>query len=205
MTYNKDGVVSVFEKYDVLLHLVGTNLNVLSQVKFTTANNTYGGSCRGSSGDSHFQSGELSVINQENHPGFAKVLIPGGLDYHSEDRVYYLCLKDPQTGSYVHQGPWQQLRVEMNKPFLPLWVMIILLVILLCLSGLFSGLNLGLMSLDQTELKIVMSTGTEEEKGYAKVRSKPEPRKVLFGSVNQILAFSRFRKYYCHKSMKLLS
>ena len=41
--------------------------------------------------------------------------------------------------------------------------------VLLCLSGLFSGLNLGLMSLDQTELKIVMSTGTDKEKSYAKV------------------------------------
>ena len=33
----------------------------------------------------------------------------------------------------------------------------------------FAGLNLGLMSLDQTELKIVMSTGTEKEKDYANV------------------------------------
>ena len=36
-------------------------------------------------------------------------------------------------------------------------------------SGLFSGLNLGLMSLDQTELKIVQNTGTDAEKGYAAV------------------------------------
>merc|ERR550534_3372947 len=35
------------------------------------------------------------------------------------------------------------------------------------MSGLFSGLNLGLMSLDQTELKIVQNTGTDTEKGYA--------------------------------------
>ena len=46
-----------------------------------------------------------------------------------------------------------------------------MLAVLLCLSGLFSGLNLGLMSLDQTELKIVMSTGTDKEKSYAKVLS----------------------------------
>ena len=169
MTYNGDGVLSVFEKHDVILQLVGTNLDQLSTVKFTTANNSYGGSCRGANGQSHFQSGELPVETTENHPGFATVSIPGGLDYHAEDRVYFVCVKDPQTGSYVHQGPWQQLRVEMNTPFLPLWLMVLLLVVLLCLSGLFSGLNLGLMSLDQTELKIVMSTGTEEEKGYAKV------------------------------------
>ena len=52
---------------------------------------------------------------------------------------------------------------------MPTWASVVLLAVLLCLSGLFSGLNLGLMSLDQTELKIVMSTGTEKEKSYAKV------------------------------------
>ena len=35
------------------------------------------------------------------------------------------------------------------------------------LSGIFSGLNLGLMALDKTELKIVMNTGTTKEKQYA--------------------------------------
>ena len=100
--------------------------------------------------------------------GFATVFIPGGLEYHSSDQRYYLCVRD-DTGEYIHQGTQNQLQIEMSRPLLPVWVMVVLLVILLCLSGLFSGLNLGLMSLDQTELKIVMSTGTDKEKAYAKV------------------------------------
>ena len=68
------------------------------------------------------------------------------------------------------QGRDAAVSIQMRAaPLWPTWVNFIFLAFLLCLSGLFSGLNLGLMSLDQTELKIVMSTGTEREKSYAKV------------------------------------
>lgn len=50
---------------------------------------------------------------------------------------------------------------------LPLWVSIIIICTCLMFSALFSGLNLGLMSLDRTELKILKNTGTAKEREYA--------------------------------------
>ena len=170
IAYSDEAIITVLENNDLVLHLIGRNLDKVNMVKFTTANNSYGGSCRGHGGISHYQSGEIPVIVDQAHPDMGKVVIVGGLEYRPDDSDYFLCLKDPETGAYIHQGPWRQLRVQVTRRLLPLWLMIVLLAILLCLSGLFSGLNLGLMSLDQTELKIVMNTGTEEEKGYAKVR-----------------------------------
>jgi metal transporter CNNM len=47
-------------------------------------------------------------------------------------------------------------------------MMFIAIVLLLMLSGLFSGLNLGLMSLDTTELQVVLKSGTPQEITFAK-------------------------------------
>ena len=97
------------------------------------------------------------------------------------------------------QGRGAAVSIQMRAaPLWPTWVNFIFLAFLLCLSGLFSGLNLGLMSLDQvmvvilmvmvmvmevmvvmvinlglmsldqTELQIVIKTGSEAEQENAK-------------------------------------
>ena len=50
------------------------------------------------------------------------------------------------------------------------------------------GLNLGLMSLDQTELKIVMSTGTEKEQDYANVSNRRHGYTllILYGTLESV-------------------
>ena len=71
---------------------------------------------------------------------------------------------------FVHQGSQNvYTQIITTKDFLPIYIVIIFYIILLCFSALFSGLNLGLMSLDLTELNILKKCGSvdKHEKTYA--------------------------------------
>ncbi|XP_038027800.1 metal transporter CNNM4 [Anas platyrhynchos] len=85
-------------------------------------------------------------------------------------KTYVLCSqRGPGQPWLPHRGPDGQLVVlEEKKSLLPLWLQVTLLGGLLVLSGMFSGLNLGLMALDPMELRIVQNCGTEKEKRYAR-------------------------------------
>ena len=80
-SYNTNGAVTLLEGNGVTLFMVGVNMDKISRIKFTTANNTYGGAC-GDSSDAHFQSHEMCVALDETHPGFASVHLSPGLVYH---------------------------------------------------------------------------------------------------------------------------
>ncbi|KAM3600509.1 uncharacterized protein V6R79_024371 [Siganus canaliculatus] len=94
-------------------------------------------------------------------------------------KEYALCTPAPRPGTgWVLLGDTdgRMLVVEEKKSLLPMWLQAILISCLLVLSGMFSGLNLGLMALDPMELRIVQSCGTDKEKKYARkiepIRSK---------------------------------
>lgn len=92
---------------------------------------------------------------------------------------------------WIHQGEEPGVRLRTYEKLLPLWLQMVIIAILLSLSGLFSGLNLGiflivhlfywmvfkcrisppkigLMALDRTDLKIYQNTGSDKEKRYAR-------------------------------------
>ena len=88
---------------------------------------------------------------------------------------YYICMQQFEydedihdtTRVFTHQGSDYWLSIVTTRDFIPLWFRIALFFVLLCLSGLFSGLNLGLMSLDLSELDILKRIGTPNEQSYA--------------------------------------
>ncbi|KAJ0170071.1 hypothetical protein K1T71_014677 [Dendrolimus kikuchii] len=93
------------------------------------------------------------------------------------DSKIYICAKNLKLTSltalddeekYIHQGNETYKMFSSHNSLLPLWFSLSLILVCLMFSALFSGLNLGLMSMDRTELKIISNTGTEQERKYAR-------------------------------------
>ena len=73
----------------------------------------------------------------------------------------------PQVGEKSANGSQPADGHVVDEFELPLWLNLTCVLCLLTLSGLFSGLNLGLMSLDLNDLKVIMNSGTKTEQAYA--------------------------------------
>ena len=89
-------------------------------------------------------------------------------DQVSAKTTLYFCVFESSSSVAVHQGADPLLKIIVSPGVLPLWVEIIFIIGLMILSGLFSGLNLGLMALDPTTLKIIQESGTKRQKWCAK-------------------------------------
>merc|ERR1712176_8852 len=94
--------------------------------------------------------------------------VSGPLPAHEHDINYICFINDPDLSESDQDK--KHVPFILKKPGLdiPQYVRIICSCFLLCLSGLFSGLNLGVMSLDLTSLRILIETGSPQEKRYAK-------------------------------------
>ena len=117
--------------------------------------------------------GNIEIVDDENEIQRASLMVQLSLETPETPETLYFCLLEEDD--LVHQGsePWLMIVVKPPEtspsPLLPLSVEIIFIIFLMLLSGLFSGLNLGLMSLDPTTLKIITDSGTKFQRIYAKL------------------------------------
>lgn len=108
--------------------------------------------------------------NKTSQVAYATIKLPNDAAIFGDFQLYFCFDYDQVTKNGLHQSsmPWLSFRLY-NKDLLPLPLEIIFVICLIFLSACFSGLNLGLMSLNLTELKIVISCGSKWEKRFARV------------------------------------
>ncbi|KAL3173637.1 hypothetical protein MRX96_041458 [Rhipicephalus microplus] len=154
-TTNKDGYMVLPVGEEVPLLLLGFNFTERTRITLTTERATRGVLCR-----------EHALLDtwelQPLHGGLAariSLKLPRAAEY-------YLCVSF--SGRWVHQGGHPLVTIAGETLLVPVWINLVLIVMLLVWSGLFSGLTLGLMALDKTELQVIESCGTPEERDYAR-------------------------------------
>lgn len=161
-----DGVLQVTTGKVTLLKVFGLDLKAGARVSFTSKIPPNGEDC-----DDHRETPTMLLEAQEltKRSGRVKVKLPRP----QEGDVFYVCYRTDTSSSWIFQGNSTDLMIKsepevIQEDALPLWLKILFILVLMVLSGLFSGLNLGLMALDPTELKIVTNCGTRSEQGYAR-------------------------------------
>ncbi|NWR81918.1 CNNM4 protein, partial [Centropus unirufus] len=168
------GPIRVTEGSEVLLRLYGLGLGprtaqrvAFAELRPAANASAPNGTCPERSQDLVVQPGPAEPLRGTSTLLWVRVQ---PLRKDERDKTYVLCTqRQPGQPWLPHQGPDGRILVlEEKKSLLPLWLQIILLAGLLALSGMFSGLNLGLMALDPMELRIIQNCGTEKEKRYAR-------------------------------------
>ncbi|XP_055917082.1 unextended protein [Eupeodes corollae] len=164
--YGEDGVPSVLCETEVLIRIFGVGITNQTIIGFMREPPNINRVC-------YPPTSAVFHVNSESvtdTTALYKIKLPKGTEH------FYMCAKSndltAESDQFEHQGEDLWLQIGTYETMLPLWASILVIITCLSFSSLFSGLNLGLMSMDRTELKILKNTGTEKERLFA---SKIQP------------------------------
>ncbi|XP_059473199.1 unextended protein isoform X2 [Neocloeon triangulifer] len=162
-TYDENGVPVLLVGMTATIRLFGQGFTNETSVAVTSVPGLRGENCQHPS-NKVFLVDAKSIMKTSAQ---AMVQLP---DTALDGTTFYICTKKSNSSNWEYAGDETEtwLQIKAFQKMLPLWLGIVIIVVLLVLSGLFSGLNLGLMALDKTELKIVVNTGTETERKHAR-------------------------------------
>ncbi|GFY78974.1 metal transporter CNNM2 [Trichonephila inaurata madagascariensis] len=162
----EEGVTKIPASSDITLRIFGVHFSNKTELAFT------GSSRECAKVTKIVRITNENVINENVLELIVSIPLVEGID------SYYVCVKrsiqytkGEAVTTWEHQGHHAWLKMEPFGRILPMWLQMCIICTLLILSGLFSGLNLGLMALDRTELQVIQNCGTETEKKYARVIS----------------------------------
>lgn len=156
----------------VVLTLEGNNFNNETIIVLTTSNST----CRF---DAYpvYSFSVMHVHSKDNNTALLTIEISDDRFFDDEKTAYFCLdfkLKTISGDNAVHQGSSPRLTLKFysihyDTVFLPKPVAYLFIICLVFLSACFSGLNLGLMSLNITELKIILKCGSKWDRRFARV------------------------------------
>ncbi|KAE9417154.1 hypothetical protein Angca_009696, partial [Angiostrongylus cantonensis] len=165
--YDKHGVCIVTPEEQFKVVIYGNHLDKIAQLIFTPTN-----SC--SDGKHVIDAANDFIVHFTHKATFHLVLpmLPENVHAYKMcvvPKIVPLGTELSPVGSLDDISTWITTEKPPKEYFLPLPVQITVIAFLLCLSALFSGLTLGLMSLTPQELELVMKAGSPSEQKYASV------------------------------------